>query len=153
MFVYQTYNPVTEETNSITGKNVIESCASALNYDNSIEDKSGNEYTVKFYDTNSKIIIELSEAGLYYAITGNSIKENEENVSDEIKEESQKFWEMTHAKVKMIEFLNPVRMGEVVWDEEYNEFDDEEDDEEENEEEEIDQLDDRGEVSNMNILS
>jgi hypothetical protein len=43
-------------------------------------------------------------------------------------------------------------MGEVVWDEEYNEFDDEEDDEE-NEEEEIDQLNDRCEVSNMNILS
>jgi hypothetical protein len=152
MFVYQTYSPITGETNSITGKNVIELCASVLNYNNDIKDNTDNEYNVKFYDSNGNTIIDISEAGLYFAITGNSIKETDDNITDVMMNDSQKFWEMTHMNVKSIEFFNPIRMGEVEWDDTYEESDSDEDDHPEDQIEDEDDYEHEhdDDVSNVN---
>jgi hypothetical protein len=125
MFVYETYNPTKEITETITGNTVIEVCASILNYNNKIEDSSDDEYTVTFNDNDGNTIIEISESGLYFAITGNS--KNSEDITELMKDDSQKFWEMTHSLVKFISFTNPVRMGDAEWDENYEESEDESD--------------------------
>jgi len=117
MFVYDTYNPTKEITEKITGSNVIEVCASILNYNNMIEDNTNTEYTVTFNDNDGNTIIEISEAGLYFAITGNS--NNGEDITETMKNDSQKFWEITHSNVKYINFANPVRMGDAEWDDNY----------------------------------
>ena len=139
MFVYETYNPTKETTETIIGRNVIEVCASILNYNNKIEDSTDNEYTVTFNDNDGNTIIEISESGLYFAITGNSNKG--ENITEAMKNDSQKFWEITHSNVKFISFTNPVRMGDAEWDENYEESDNGSDSESEYED-----------VSNRNIV-
>ena len=129
MFVYETYNPTKEITETITGNTVIEVCASILNYNNKIEDNTEDEYSVTFNDNDGNTIIEISEDGLYFAITGNSNKG--EDITETMKNDSQKFWEITHSSVKFISFTNPIRMGDVEWDENYEESDDESNDESE----------------------
>jgi hypothetical protein len=127
MFIYESTNYKTLKTDSITGKNVIEFCASMLNYSNDADEDDEKEYYVRFYDSDGGILNELTESGLLYAISG-----QDETDSDEIKEESQKFWEMIHDKVKMIKFENPIRTGDVIWNENYVENDDSESEVEEN---------------------
>jgi hypothetical protein len=126
MFVYESTNYKTLEKDSITGKNVIEFCASMLNYNNlkDIDDTDDIEYTVKFVDKDGNIMCEISEDGLTFALNGET-----DNETDKLKEESQKFWELSHTKVYTIEFNNPCRLGDGIWDEEYeeNNSEDEED--------------------------
>lgn len=119
MFIYETYNPIKEKTDSITAINVIELCASILDYNNNIEDNSDDEYTVTFNDNDGNTIIEISEDGLYFAITGNV--KNNGDITESLKNDSQKFWEITHSLVKHINFTNPVRMGDAEWDDDYEE--------------------------------
>ena len=127
MFVYDIYNPNTSETNLITGSSVIELCANVLNYKIDCIEDDGGEYIVKFYDSNHKLIIEVTENGLYFAITGQTLINSE--MTETIKNDSEKFWNIIHSNVKLIEFTNPIRFGDAEWDEDYEEdSDDEEDD-------------------------
>lgn len=144
MFVFETYDPVKNKTNFITGKNVIELCTTILNYKNKdIEESSDTDHTVIFSDVDRNVIIEISESGLHFALTGSSNSELNNNITDEMKNDSEKFWEITHANVKLIEFTNPVRMGEADWNENYVEDYDSDD-------ESQDDLDDE---SNANVLN
>lgn len=132
MYVYETYNPTKDETDTITAPNVIELCANILDYNNNIDDNTNNEYIVTFNDGEGNTIIEISEDGLYFAITGNA--RNNSDITDSMKNDSQKFWEITHSTVKYINFTNPVRMGEAEWDENYEKSDDDSSDESDQEE-------------------
>jgi len=135
MFVYESYDYKTEETDTITGKNVIELCAAILNYSNNkINNNSNTDYVVSFIDGDNEEIIEISESGLYFAITGSPLVENDV-ITEKMKEDSGKFWEITHSNVKFIEFSNPLHFGRAIWDEDYEEDDDDEEDEEEDYEE------------------
>ena len=128
MFIYKSTNYQTLETDSITGKNVIEFCVSMLHYSNDADEDDEKEYYVRFYDSDGGILNEFTESGLLYAISG-----QDEDESEEVKDESQKFWEMIHDKVKMIKFENPIRTGDAVWNENYVQPEDESDvDENEN---------------------
>ena len=140
MFIYESTNYESLEKDSITGKNVIECCAKVLNYNNQkiIDIDDIKEYTVKFLDKEGSIMCEISENGLVFAINGEI-----DNETDKIKDESQKFWELSHKNVISIEFSNPVRSGDAIWDEEYVEQEDASDDED-------DESDD-GEEINHNI--
>jgi hypothetical protein len=147
MFVFKTTNYQTLEKDSITGKNVIEFCMEVLNYNYQKNvDEINNNYTLKFLDENGNIICEISEDGFLYAIEGES-----DDASDSIKDESQKFWEMTQSKVNSIEFNNPIHNGDGIWDEDYDEDSDNSDnsDNEDNEDNDEDY-----EINkNINILS
>jgi hypothetical protein len=132
MYVYETYNPTKDETDTITAPNVIELCANILDYNNGIDDNTNDEYIVTFNDCDGNTIIEISEDGLYFAITGNA--RNNSDITDSMKNDSQKFWEITHSNVKYINFTNPVRMGEAEWDENYEKSDDDSSDDSEPEE-------------------
>lgn len=143
MFVLKSTNFQTLETDSITGKNIIEFCVEVINYNNqkNIEEINDN-YTLKFLDKEGNIICEISEDGFLYAIEGES-----EETSDSIKDESQKFWEMTQSNVNSIEFNNPIHSGDGIWDEDYQDDSDDSDNSEDEEE------DDEEENVNVNILS
>jgi hypothetical protein len=131
MFVYESYDYKTEETDTITGKNVIELCATILSYSNNkINNEIDTEYTVSFIDGDDEEIVSISEAGLYFAITGTSIT-NDDVITNKMKEDSEKFWEITHSNVKCIEFSNPLHFGRAIWDEEYEEDDEDEEDDDE----------------------
>jgi len=119
MYIFETYNPIKGKTDRIISDNIIELCASVLNYNNDIEDNTGNEYIVIFNDVNGNNIITISEDGLDYAITG-TVK-NKIGVTGEIRCDSDKFWEINHSNVKHISFINPVRLGDAEWDEDYDE--------------------------------
>ena len=129
MFVYKSTNYETMEKDSITGNNVIEFCIKVLNYDNQqiIDQYDDNNlnYNVKFIDIEGNIICEISEDGLKYAIEGDIQTE-----SEQMKEESQIFWEMNQSKVNSIEFNNPIHAGDGIWDVEYDEVSDDDEDEE-----------------------
>jgi hypothetical protein len=138
MFVFQSYNYDTRETDTITTKNVIESCGAVLNYNNNIKNYDEQYiYFVKFLDISGKVLVKVSEDGLSYALSGecNDIEENEIEI---IKVESEKFWDMNHEDVKVIEFDNPIHSGDAIKDETDNDSlitpnnsdNDEEDDEE-----------------------
>jgi len=140
MFVYLKHNIVSNETNLITGKNVIELCANMLNYSNNTIEDDTDDYRVKFSDSDGKCIIEISESGLFFAIVGTP-KNEDDPITDVMKHDSGLFWEITHANVKLIEFENPNHIGQAMWDEEYEAEDDSEDEaddelEDESEEEE-----------------
>ena len=126
MFVYQSTNYNTTETYSITGKNVIECCASILNYNNGYENNdSDKEYIVKFINDDGEIVAEITETSLQYAIVS-----DDENATEKMKQESEKFWDMNHEKIMVIEFTNPIHNGDAEWDEDYesvNESDNESD--------------------------
>jgi hypothetical protein len=138
MFVFQSYNHETRETDTITAKNVIELCGAILNYNNNIVIYEEQYiYFVKFLDIDGKVLVKISEDGLSYALSGecNEIDESEMNI---IKIESKKFWSMNHEDVKVIEFENPIHSGDAIKDETDNDSlitpnnsDYEEDDEEE----------------------
>jgi hypothetical protein len=134
MYVYDIYNPNTSETNLITGSSVIELCANVLNYKIDCIENDDIEYTVKFSDSNHKLISEVSENGLHFAITGQTLNNSE--MTENIKNDSEKFWNMIHSNVKLIEFTNPIRFGDAEWDEDYEE-DSEEEDEEDTEDKNI----------------
>ena len=134
MYVYDIYNPNTSETNLITGSSVIELCANVLNYKIDCIENDDVEYTVKFSDSNNKLISEVSENGLHFAITGQTLNNSE--MTENIKNDSEKFWNMIHSNVKLIEFTNPIRFGDAEWDEDYEE-DSEEEDEEDTEDKNI----------------
>jgi len=134
MYVYDIYNPNTSETNLITGSSVIELCANVLNYKIDCIENDDIEYTVKFSDSNNKLISEVSENGLHFAITGQTLNNSE--MTENIKNDSEKFWNMIHSNVKLIEFTNPIRFGDAEWDEDYEE-DSEEEDEEDTEDKNI----------------
>jgi hypothetical protein len=143
MFVYESTNYESLEKDSITGKNVIEFCAKVLSYNNmkDITPSENNIYTVKFVDINGNILAEISEDGLIYAINGDVNSE-----TDEVKEESQKFWELSHKNIISIEFNNPIHNGDGIWDEEYQE-------DEVNTDDEKDSIDsDEDYEDNINIL-
>jgi hypothetical protein len=125
MFVYDIYNPNTSETNLITGSSVIELCANVLNYKIDCIEDNGGEYIVKFYDSNHNLIIEVTENGLYFAITGQTLINSE--ITETIKNDSEKFWNIIHSNIKLIEFTNPIRFGDAEWDEDYKEDSEEED--------------------------
>ena len=133
MYVFETYNPIKDETDVIASDNVVELCERILNYNNNIDDNTHNEHTVSFNDIDGNNIIVITEDGLYFAITG-TIK-NEGEITDTIKSDSQKFWEITHSNVKHISFTNPVRMGDAEWDEDYDESENDSDDSDESDSE------------------
>jgi len=115
MFVYQSTNYNTNETYSITGKNVIECCASILNYNNGYENNdSEKEYIVKFINDDGEIVAEITETSLQYAIVSDN-----DNATEKMKQESEKFWDMNHEKIMVIEFNNPIHNGDAEWDEDY----------------------------------
>ena len=123
MFVYQSTNYNTNETYSITGKNVIECCASILNYNNGYENnESEKEYIVKFINDDGEIIAEITETSLYYAILSDN-----EDATEKMKQESEKFWDMNHEKIMVIEFNNPIHNGDAEWDKDYESEDESED--------------------------
>jgi len=125
MFVFETTDYTQFKVVSITGKNVIEICASVIEFHNNSDKKSNKESLVKFITGDGSLLCEISENGLIYAISGDSGNETENQV---INEESQKFWEMNHDDIISIEFANPIHNGDAIWDEDYK--DEEEDDSE-----------------------
>jgi hypothetical protein len=131
MYVYDIYDPNTSEINSITGSSVIELCANVLNYKIDCIKNDDDEYTVKFYNSNKKLIIEVTENGLYFAITGQTLNNSE--LTENIKNDSEKFWNIIHSNVKLIEFTNPIRFGDAEWDEDYEEDSDDEEEDNTNE--------------------
>jgi hypothetical protein len=141
MFVFKTINYQTLETDSITGKNVIEFCVEVINYNNQKNVEEIKNYTLKFLDKEGNIICEISEDGFLYAIEGES-----DDASDSIKDESQKFWEMTQSKVNSIEFNNPIHSGDGIWDEDHNDDSDDSDNSD-------DEQDEEETNANLNILS
>jgi hypothetical protein len=143
MFIYKSTNYQTLETDSITGKNVIEFCIEVLNYNNQKNSDEKTDYTIKFLDEDGNIICEISEAGFLYAIEGEL-----DDPSDSIKDDSQKFWEMTQSKVNSIEFNNPIHSGDGILDKDYNEDSDDSDDSNDEYDEEEDEKEE-----NINILS
>jgi hypothetical protein len=141
MFVFKTINYQTLETDSITGKNVIEFCVEVINYNNQKNVEEIKNYTLKFLDKEGNIICEISEDGFLYAIEGEL-----DDASDSIKDESQKFWEMTQSKVNSIEFNNPIHSGDGIWDEDHNDDSDDSDNSD-------DEQDEEETNANLNILS
>ena len=121
MYVYKTYNPIKDETDTITAPDVIELCANILDYNNNIDHYTNKEYIVIFNDGDGNTIIEITEDGLYLALAG----KNSSEITDLIKNDN----------VKYINFTNPVRMGEAEWDENYEKSDDDTSDDSESEEE------------------
>ena len=137
MFVFEAKNHITQETDSITGKSVIEICGEILNYFNGKQCVEG-DYTVIFIDKNGKTLLEILESSLKYAVfginDGDSLIESKESI---IKNEAGKFMSMIHSDIDIIEFTNPIRCGEVYWDADYfEEVEDKAEDEEDEEEEE-----------------
>ena len=143
MFIYKSTNYQTLEKDSITGKNVIEFCAEVINYNNQKNVEEIKNYTVKFLDKEGNILCEISEDGFLFAIEGES-----NDASDSIKDESQKFWEMTQSKVNSIEFNNPIHSGDGILDEDYYEDSVDSDNSDDNDDDE-----DEDENANVNILS
>ena len=117
MFIFESKNYQSLEKDSITGKNVIEFCAKVLDYNNQIDvnETDTTKYNIKFIDIDGNIMCEISEDAVVFAITGEI-----DNETDAIKEESTKFWELSHKKVISIEFNNPIHKGDGIWDNEYH---------------------------------
>ena len=119
MYVFESKNHRTLETDSIIGKSIIEICGSILNYTNGKEDNSNNDYTVSFIDKNGKVILEVLEDSINYSIFDILEDKSKEFI---IKNEAIKFMEIIHTEVEIIEFTNPIRSGEVYWDVEYDDY-------------------------------
>ncbi len=121
MYVFESRNHITQETDSITGKSVIEICGLVLNYFNGKEE-IGDNYTVLFIDNKGNQVLQILEESIRYAIFGSS--DNEISSKDSIiKNEAEKFMTIIHSGIDIIDFSNPVRYGEAYWDAEYVESD------------------------------
>jgi len=124
MYVYQVSSSDSDELKVITGKTVSDICGEILFYNNETNKNTNIDYDVTFFNFKGDEILTISEDALKYAIFG----ADSNDVSDNIKEYSQKYWEMNHTTIEIIGFNNPCHLGEVMWDPEYNEETDNSDD-------------------------
>jgi len=116
MYVYQVSSNVSDQVKVIIGNTVNDICGDIISYNNDECDKTNdNEYTVTFFNFKGEEVLTIPEDALKYAILG----ADSDDVSDNIKEYSQKYWEMNHSTIEIIGFTNPCHFGEVVWDAEY----------------------------------
>ncbi len=134
MFVLDIKNFTTDETDRLTGANVAEFCGNVIQYSNGINNESDNKVT--FIDEKGKILLEIKEKSLFFAIFGTTDDSENDGVDENTKDESQSFWELDHNIVDSIEFENAAHKGTGIWDEAYEEDDDDEEEEEGEEEDE-----------------
>jgi hypothetical protein len=119
MYVFDIANVITKQTDIITGKTINDISGEILHYDNGAKCDKTIDYTVNFYDSKGDIVLTIPESGLTFAIFG-ADEDTNSNISESMKEYSQKYWEMNHKKIQIIEFDNPSHPGEAIWDPDYN---------------------------------
>ena len=125
MYVYQVSSSDSDELKVITGKTVSDICGEILFYNNESNKTTNVDYDVTFFNFKGEEVLSIPEDALKYAIFG----ADSNDVSDNVKEYSQKYWEMNHTTIEIIGFNNPCHLGEVMWDAEYcDESDDSDDD-------------------------
>jgi len=144
MFIFDSVNKLTNENERIIGKSVIEICGSVLEYYNGTK-PDNIDYTVLFSDKNGNKLCEISEDSLKYAIHGADYDSFIQAYETMLKEDAANFMSVIHSNIDIIQFNNPVRVGEAYFDSEYNEEDDEEEDEDEDEDE--DEEDEKEEIN------
>ena len=140
MFIYENTNVLTEERYKITAPNLLEILGQVLEYYNGVT-PNDKDYLVIMLDKNYKTVLEVSEAGIWYALSGEVNGYVSDDKLQTIKDECGKFWHTKHSDIEVIEFYNPVRKGNAVWNEEgdEDEYEDEEDDQQEDDQQEDDQ--------------
>ena len=119
MYVYQVSLNASNELDEVkilTGNTVNDICGDIICYNIDDSNKITDvEYDVIFFNFKGEEVLIIPEDALKYAILG----ADSDDVSDNIKEYSQKYWEMNHLTIEIIQFNNPCHPGEVVWDAEY----------------------------------
>jgi CRISPR/Cas system-associated exonuclease Cas4 (RecB family) len=139
MFVFESKNTIDDKTDIITAKTLVEICENVLEYHNGAYKKDTNNDIVRFMNFTGELILETTEVNLKFILYG-ADDEVKQEVTKEMTEDSNTFWNMKHSEIEVVTFKNPSHNGEAVWDSEYLEdehSDDEEDIEESNDNEVI----------------
>jgi hypothetical protein len=142
MYSIEIENNLTDHIDVIKNKTLTGVCSEVICHNNGVIYDKTNEYIVNFIDSKGNTLLTITENALSFALFGT---ENEiDTISDDIKEYSQKYWEMDHNIIEVIEFNNPSHAGEVLWN-----VDDDESDISESEH--LSYESDNSSVCNMNL--
>jgi hypothetical protein len=90
-----------------------EICQKILEYDNGADKKSTNDHTVRFMNFSGELILETSEVTLKYILQSKDEKSKE--VSKEMIEDNDTFWNMKHNEIEIVTFKNPSHIGQAVY--------------------------------------
>jgi hypothetical protein len=97
----------------IKSDTLVEICKKILEYDNGADKKSTNDDTVRFMNFSGELILETSEVTLKYILQNEDEKSKE--VSKEMVEDNNTFWNMDHKEIETVTFKNPSHSGEAVY--------------------------------------
>jgi len=117
MYVFEISNVLTKQIDIITGKTTNDISGDILHYNNGVKYDDTVDYDVNFYNSKGDTVLTIPESSLKFAIMG---EDDDTNITENMKEYSQKYWEMDHKKIQIIEFNNPSHAGEAIWDPDYN---------------------------------
>jgi len=138
MFVFESKNTIDDKTDIITGKTLVEICENVLEYHNGAFKKDTNDDIVRFMNSTGELILDTNEVTLKFILYG-ADDEAKQEVTKEMTEDSNTFWNMKHSEIEVVTFKNPSHNGEAIWDSEYleDEYSDDEDIEESNDNETV----------------